>query len=229
MNCEEVERNDILAAYIAGKLPEAERDQFEEHFFGCEECLQQVEAARIARDVLIANPLAKKPRMHWWVPALAVAAVLVVGIAVWKSPVAEPQKVAPVVVAQAKPSYELLARFDPPVYRASTLRSATRAPKSFASAMKLYSAGDFAGAAVGLRELDTTVARFYLGVSELLAGDRGAGVADLKKTVEAGDTPYQSEARFYLAKGLLGEAKVDEARVQLETLVREKGELAQLR
>ena len=51
MTCEEVERNDTLAAYITGKLPEAERDQFEEHYFGCERCVQEVEAARLAREV----------------------------------------------------------------------------------------------------------------------------------------------------------------------------------
>jgi TolA-binding protein len=224
MNCEEVERKDILAAYITGKLPEVDRDQFEEHFFGCDECLQQVEAARIAREVLMARAAAKpKAAVRWWIPALAAAALLVVGIAVWKP--AAPKALV-VVAPQEKPSYDLLARFDPPAYLPSTLRSASRTTKNFSEAMKLYTSGDFAGAAKGLRGLDGSRPLYYLGVSELLSGDRSGGIADLQKVVALGDTPYLSEARFYLAKGLIGDGNLAGARTQLETLVQEKSELA---
>lgn len=229
MNCEEVERKDILGAYIAGKLAEAERDQFEEHFFGCEECLQQVEAARIAREVLVSRPVETlRQPVRWWIP-LAAAAVLVAGIAIWKgqpTPQSPTRQEVAVVAPPAKPSYDLLARFDPPAYRPSTLRGAEKTPKSFAAAMKLYSAGDFAGAGAGLRGLSGVEAVYYLGVSELLSGNRTTGIAELRNVVTLGDTPYLSEARFYLAKGLLGDGDLAGARSQLETLIKDKSELA---
>jgi hypothetical protein len=226
MNCEEIERKDILAAYITGKLPEAERDQFEEHFFGCEECLRSVEAARIARKVLVAQPVGRRA-VHWWIPALAAAAVLVVGIAIWRTGSTQhrPEVAVSVVQPVVQPSYDLLAKFDAPGYRPATLRSAGKASKSFAAAMKLYSVGDFAAAAAGLRGIVGAEGEYYLGVSELLAGDRSGGIADLQKVIARGDTPYLSEGRFYLAKGLIGDGKLAEARVELEVLVKEKSEL----
>src|SRR5277367_6719630 len=82
MNCEDVEQQDILGAYIAGTLPDAQRDLFEEHFFACEKCLQEVEAARIAREVLLAGKGAKSgASLRWLIP---VAAVFIAAIVAWK-------------------------------------------------------------------------------------------------------------------------------------------------
>ena len=42
---DEVEAQDLVGAYLAGRLTEAERDAFEAHYFSCAECLEQLEAA----------------------------------------------------------------------------------------------------------------------------------------------------------------------------------------
>jgi TolA-binding protein len=231
VNCEEVEKKDILGAYIAGKLPEAERDQFEEHFFGCERCLEQVEAGRLARRALEAKPVSRGAGRYWWVGALAAAAAVLLGVWIWKGavPQAPPRPVIAVAEKPARPNYELLARFDPPAYRPSTLRGAERVARTFRDGMKLYTNGDFAGAAAGLRAIaaggENPEALYYLGISELLSGERESGIADLRKTIAAGDTPYRPEARFYLGKALLGSGDVPGARQQFETLVRDKSEL----
>jgi hypothetical protein len=44
--------------------------------------------------------------------------------------------------------------------------------------------------------------------------------------IAAGDTPFLSEGRFYLAKGLIGARDLAGARAQLEALVKERSELA---
>lgn len=234
MNCQEVEQEDILGAYISGKLPEAQRDLFEEHFFGCEECLRNVEAARIARQVLVARKPSGLVRNRW-LALLAAAAVLVAGVAVWKGNTgrrAQIEVFAPKPAAQVKagPDYKLLARFDPPVYRPLNLRGAETTDKGFRAAMERYSAGDFAGATVGLRAvLERTAgfveARYYLGIAELQAGDIAQGLRNLQRVIAAGDTPFLSDARFYVAKALLGQNDAAAARQQLEFLVREKSEL----
>ena len=224
MTCENVELQDKLGPYIAGKLTDTERDQFEEHFFHCEVCLQQVEAARLARDVLAAKPASKR----WWLPVLAAAAVLILAVGVWKGLAPRQESV---VMAPPKPlsptvSYELLAKIEAPVYQPSTLRGAERSSRQFREAMNAYSAGNFAAAASALRVVDGVEASFYRAVSEVLAGDRAAGIADLRKVVAAGDTPFQSEARFYLGKSLIGAGDLAGARIELERLVREKSEWA---
>ena len=39
MNCQEVEERDILEGYLLNRLSEAERDEFELHYFECESCV----------------------------------------------------------------------------------------------------------------------------------------------------------------------------------------------
>jgi hypothetical protein len=92
--------------------------------------------------------------------------------------------------------------------------------------MKLYASGDFSGAAAGLRGVDSVEALYYLGLSELLAGNRTSGLLDLSKVIDTGDTPFRSEARFYAAKTLLGKGDLPRARTELNALIQEQSELA---
>jgi hypothetical protein len=121
--------------------------------------------------------------------------------------------------------YELLAAFEAPGYMPVPGTS-----KSFQTAMARYAKQDYAGAASALRavsdaEPDFVPARFYLGVSQLLAGDRIAGIQELQALTMAGDSPYQERARFYLAKGLLAEHDIARAQQQLEDLIAQHGNL----
>jgi TolA-binding protein len=121
-------------------------------------------------------------------------------------------------------SYDLLAAFRPPEYK-----PAQGAPKSFQAAMALYEKQDYAGAASALRAVsgaqpDFVPARFYLGVSLLLKGDRIAGIQELRDLAGTPDSPYLERARFYLAKGLIAEHDIQRAQRQLEDLIAQHGE-----
>jgi TolA-binding protein len=121
--------------------------------------------------------------------------------------------------------YELLAAFEAPAYVAEP-----GAPKSFQAAMTQYGKQDYAGAASTLRSVtnakpDFAAARFYLGISLLLAGDRISGIQELRALTEAGDSPYLERARFYLAKGLIAEHDIRRAQKQLEDLIAQHGDL----
>jgi hypothetical protein len=121
--------------------------------------------------------------------------------------------------------YELLAAFDAPSYVAEA-----GAPKSFQSAMARYAKQDYAGAASALRSVANAqpglvAAKFYLGISLLLSGDRIAGIQELRDLSMAGDSPYLERARFYLAKGLIAEHDIHRAQQQLEDLVSQHGDL----
>jgi len=120
-----------------------------------------------------------------------------------------------------------LARFFPPAYNGSP-----PAAHDFASAIELYSHRDYAAAVPALRAAadahpELIAARFYLGVCELYSGARDAGVTDLKKTVAAGGGPYREQARFYLAKGLIGSGDIPAAKDQLEQVIALHGDLEQ--
>ena len=121
--------------------------------------------------------------------------------------------------------FELLAAFEAPVYVPGP-----GAPKTFQIAMARYTKQDYAGAASALRpvtdaEQDFAAARFYLGISLLLAGDRIAGIQELRALTTVGEGPYLERARFYLAKGLIAEHDVPRAQQQLENLIAQHGGL----
>jgi TolA-binding protein len=122
-------------------------------------------------------------------------------------------------------SYDLLAAFRAPEYVPERA-----APQLFQAAIALYRKPDYAGAASALRTVtnahpDFVAARFYLGISLYLAGERIAGIQELRALTEAGEGPYLERARFYLAKGLLAEHDVKRAQQQLEDVIAQHGDL----
>ncbi len=121
--------------------------------------------------------------------------------------------------------YEQLAAFPAPAYA-----PAPHTSKSFQAAMALYKQQDYRGAAAALASVTNAepglvAARFYRGVSLLLAGDRIAGIQELRALAEAGDSPYLERARFYLAKGLIAEHDLRRAQEQLENVIGQHGSL----
>jgi hypothetical protein len=128
-------------------------------------------------------------------------------------------------------NYEWLARFNPPAYQPASDGDAVR-PAEFRTAMQHYSKTDYAGAIAGLESArnalpDFVEARLYLGICYLHTNNRPSGIAELRAVVGAGGTPYLEQARFYLAKGLLGTRDVAGARQQLDQLIAMHGDLAQ--
>ena len=121
--------------------------------------------------------------------------------------------------------YELLAAFEAPPYKPGR-----DAPKAFQLAMVRYAKHEYPAAAAALRTVadaqpEFVDARFYLGISLLLAGDRIAGIQELRALTMAGQGPYLERARFYLAKGLIAEHDVDRARRQLKDVIEQHGDL----
>jgi TolA-binding protein len=206
--------------YVAGRLDEAARDAFEEHYFACDRCFGRVEILRAAQQAL---PLAKTKPVAWWVWALPLAAAVLLAIFLLR-PAAPPAQVA-VSKAPAR-DYSALARFDAPAWNPEQLRgSESAAHRAFLSAMALYKDHDYAGCAARLDRIASTEARYYEGVSLLLAGQSDRGAAKLRAVIAEGDTPYLEEARFYLAKALLARNDVTGAQAELRRVVLLHGDL----
>jgi len=157
-----------LERYIQGTLPDADAQQFEEHYFDCPVCLAQVEALQAVRARLAelpANeqparrPAAKKraPVISWPTAAaslLALAASLLIVFLSYRFllPNLLPSTVAiqtgPQTPATSHPpatppssSVVQLADLTLPPFRATTLRGESE-DADFASGMKAYAAGD---------------------------------------------------------------------------------------
>lgn len=155
-----------------------------------------------------------------WIAIYAATAVMMVislGVLFWQASQSRHDAGARIV---ARPSeipaerYQLLSRFEPPSYNGQ-----------FHAAMEHYTKRDYAGAIPGLRAADFPEARFYLGICLLLTNDRAAGVKELQAVIASGETPYLEQARFYLAKGLLGGGDIGGAQRQLENVLAMHGDL----
>ena len=95
LTCELVDRDDIDQRYLAGTLPSAHAEEFEEHYFGCERCWALVERGLALRAAgaagtegsatsaasLVRAPIAPPRRLPWI--GLAAAAVLLLSAVVW--------------------------------------------------------------------------------------------------------------------------------------------------
>src|SRR5438105_3192419 len=84
MTCDHVNVGDLAEQYVAGRLPASEAGEFEDHFFDCDACTQEVlllQAAKADLAVRALLPRADRHRHRWLrVFALGALAVIAVGI-----------------------------------------------------------------------------------------------------------------------------------------------------
>jgi Putative zinc-finger len=233
MKCVQPASVDDIERYLTGLLPDEQQQAFEEHYFGCAECFARLEAMRAIQTA--ARTVKPRSRSRWWMPGalgLAAALALAVGLWFWWSGARTPRPAPVARSEQPSDRLVLLARFDPPSWSPVTLRGGGPAQSSsFRAAMKTYQAGNYAAAAEQLetvvaRQPSLTEARFYLGISSIMSGNRTAGIDQLRHVVAEGDTPWLEQARFYLAKALIGSGDLAGATSQLEQVVAIRGDFA---
>ena len=128
MNHDEAIRLKAAQKYLLGELSVELRDQYEDHYFGCAECAQDVRTGAVfidnARDVFRVDSIASAGAMHqparsggWWTtllrPAFAVPALaLLLLVAGYQSVVTIPHlktALSQSDTAQTLPSYSLIA------------------------------------------------------------------------------------------------------------------------
>lgn len=210
-----------LERYLQGSLPELEARRFEEHYFECPECLAQLEALEAGRHALTAQPVAiPQPRTRrpiLWPTLGAIAAALLIGYAgfhamqtrVTHAPAVAanqaPQLPAPVI---ATPSLASFADTSLPPYRPSQVRGSAGSGL-FAAAMEPYLRHHCDHAVASLENVvehdqeNALAAHFYRGACELNLQHPAEASADLQKVVDAGDSPQQEAAMYYLAQASL--------------------------
>jgi tetratricopeptide (TPR) repeat protein len=126
-----------------------------------------------------------------------------------------------------------LAVVQAPPYTPAPLRGVLdEAARRFREAMKLYVDRDYEGAKAGLREAaeldpERPDIAFFLGICALLTDEPEAAIAELRRTIALGESPYLEEAHFYVAKAHLRRGELAAAASQLEETVQLRGEREQ--
>ncbi|PWT80326.1 MAG: hypothetical protein C5B44_05445 [Acidobacteria bacterium] len=239
MDCKQIAEQDLLERYLLDQLTEQEREDLEQHYFGCAECFSQLQAALTLQSQLSRYPLPRAEvkgaffrAAFLWIPAL-VSAVVLLAIGTWwysarrhtvqqvvlPRPTTEPASLSP------SASLEQLALVEPPPYKAVALRGIEDpAHEQFRAAMQSYSTGSYTRAIAGLRtavktEPDVPSFNFYLGTCYLLTGRTDSAVTLFRKTIELGDPAYSEQSHFYLAKIYLKNQDVAHARDELKSSI----------
>ena len=236
MDCDQIEKEEIIEAYLTGKLERARQEEFETHYFGCSKCLEKLQVSRLLQEKLWEKgetilPEREKPqlvqgRRRAWVVSAAAAMLVVAAAALWWR-FGGPGR-TPAGLEGVSSSLKLLARFEPPLYVPLTLRGAQdEATERFRMGMGYYQDGRYAEAITELRaaagfDPRRPGIRFFLGICLLLTEQVDAGIEELKATVALGDSVYLEEAHFYLAKAWLAKGNTRAAKAELNW-VWEKG------
>ena len=253
MDCDRASREEIFENYLTDRLSEEDRAAFEEHYFGCPRCFDELQTLQAIREELRDgaefedNAGRTVPR---WAQAagLAAAVVLAAGTMLWMrapGPSGVQKETAPPLQSQAEsprrpqpqeseravpePSLEQLARIQPPPYQPIRLRGVPdEATARFQRGMERYQRADYAGALAELRgaaELDPEASHisFFLGICHLMVSEDDAGIERLRATIELGDSAYLEEAHLYLAKAFLRRKQFGAAEAQLKALIQLRG------
>ncbi len=249
MDCVRVMEQEIAERYVLGTLDEAEREAYEEHYFDCDRCFEELNAYRLIQEELARSEESAKPldigawgaSVRRWGWTAAAAASVLIAVGVWlRQPGLPPLPPPPVAVtpsptptpapAATLPSLEELAAVRPPVYRPLTLRGPEdESRRRFRSAMEHYRKQEFGAAIPGLESAarldpDAPDAHFFLGACYLLTGRTDRAVERLSRTIALGDSPYLEEAHFYLAKARLRQRDLAGAQAELQKTIRLKGD-----
>lgn len=231
MNCIEVRNDDTMERYLRGELSEGDSQQFEEHYFSCDDCYESLRDISAVQSELAKDRWAvreARTSSGWpgaWTWAWAAALILLaVGLTFWLR-AHEPLGLSEDVLAE-------LAAIEPPPFEPLSLRGPSEVEENpFEEAMIPYQEGDYLAAAESLELVvqsqprDAT-ALFYLGASYLLMDRQEEAIGSLGRVVDLGESRYLSWARLYRAKAHLGLGDVAAARSDLEAVVTGGGELA---
>jgi tetratricopeptide (TPR) repeat protein len=240
MNCDQIEREEIIEKYLTGRLDRAAQEEFEAHWFGCRECSRKLQVSRMLQEKLWEKgdkilPPTQEPvrvpsgRRAWAFSAAATVLIIAAAAVLWwqfRGP-GRPQA----GTKATSSSLLMLASIKPPLYVPPALRGAQdEAAERFRTGMTLYQEGRYDAAIPDLRAAvdlnpEGAGSRFFLGICLLLTGQTEAGIGELQATISLGESVYLEEAHFYLAKAHLGKGDLGRAKDEFNWVVQRSGSL----
>jgi len=215
MDCHEIESTELAEKYLLGQLGADEQQSYEEHYFQCAKCFEDLQLRQTIQSELgkmrPGGPVVKagRGRINWLAWGAVAAAVLVAaGLEWWRfhSTPAAVTQVAPHVAKSVDnaPALELLARADPPAYTASTLRGGSPGSGArFREGMAQYRVGNYEAAIVALTSAagadpKSADAQFFLGICYLLTGHSdGQPFSNLDRRPVVAETVGQFQAECF--------------------------------
>jgi TolA-binding protein len=252
MDCNEIHEQDVLEHYLLGELNDSQQDAFEQHYFECKDCFEDLQVARAIQEFVPRQPgLSNSKRaphsssLHSaWVPAIAIICLgFVALVGTWQyqklrnESMNQPSQTinagtnnTRLPKTDTSASIIELARIEPPPYSPVVLRGLQdESLQAFHDAMRHYIRKDYASAIPGLRNAvrmnsQAAGATFYLGACYLLTNQTDSAIQAFATTISLDDSNYAEQAHFYLSKAYLQKADLPNAQIELERTVRFHGD-----
>jgi hypothetical protein len=248
-NCTGAPADQYLEDYLQGTLPEGEAVTFEEHYFECPVCLAHLEALQAVQRQLRSQPqLASRKPIPWPVRFTMIAAIAATLIAVVFTVYSKRQQMQPAVATLPAPTVQQPGPTAPPKPPSLTTRTvsqladlalpAFRLPNLrgqsgnsfFEAGMRAYASQDCPPALKALSQVPaedeaSTAAHFYSGACLMHEGDFSAASRSLRGVADAGDSPQQEAAFYYLAQIALAGNDAAAARRYLARTIALRGDL----
>jgi hypothetical protein len=232
MTCSEIQHENRIELYLDGRLSGPDREAFEQHYFECDNCLAQMQAAQAARAALLEMGEQEEPpdgiilRHPLWIAA-AIAASVIAAILTWQT-IHQSREATQTAIVTA-PLFAL-NEIQPPRYSANILGGqSTAAQQAFRAAMVSYSEANWSATATALTEVlekfpDSSDAIYFRAICQLLSGNLSSALPGLDRVVALGNaTPYEEEARFYRAQAYLLQNRAEDARKELDYVIGMQG------
>jgi TolA-binding protein len=242
----------LAEPYVTGELSPEATDAFEEHYFSCDACLEQVRTLQALQASLRQEPAPERRKTGWfawpvrWQLGMAMAAVLLVAAgALWRyslrpshppteaannGSIPAPLTMPPPPAPSPEAAPQTVAELELPPYAPPRLRGASAPDEHFSKGMSAYQAGNCGAAAAQLRQVVSSSskwdgAQFYRGVCLLKLGDASGASAVLRLAARS-DSAYEEAAHYYLALADVSLGKNEQAAKLLRQLVSSKGDYA---
>lgn len=215
MICKEF--NCLIDSYLKGKLPEAEQEAFEFHYFGCDPCFTALKIRQHLPQGIghMESPLPLvMPLWRRWQTLSALAALFIVVIlGIWFIS----------GHGDEKTRYNLTA-VPAPLYMTAETRgeTTTTSAQFFSQAMAFYQQKNYRQALTHLQAIGTTTNTqviFFRGICLLYTDQWETAINDFDQILKQQNTSYQDETLYYKAIALIRLNKIADARVVLETLM----------
>lgn len=218
--CDESARHANAERYALRLMSARESEDFEDHFVSCAACQDEVRLVSAVGAGLRTQPgwaaaapprTTRRPVWFWsgGLAGMAIAASLVF------------------MVVRRAPDRALAtlgAVAEPPVYLGIPVRSVASVRDSmFDGAMRAYGDHRYAVAASSLLAVvngggDAPAPRFFLATSFLVDNRPADAAEQYSRVLDMGESPYRTEAKYYLAKSLLRIGRASDALAALRLL-----------
>jgi anti-sigma factor RsiW len=246
IHCNLAPAEERLQQYVEGTLPEDEAQAFEEHYFDCPVCMEEVQALQAVAAELARNPVKPRAAVLRW-PVLASAAALAAALAavslVYLAPARHPAPVAQATPPQPSPASPgqnsastssattQLADLTLPAFTGSGLRG-EEANQFFRAGMQAYASANCSAAVENLdrvpgQDQDSQAARFYAGACQMHLGQLSQASAAFRRLADTVNSPEQEASLYYLAQIALVQNDLPGTRSALRRVISLHGDFEQ--